>query len=271
MERRAREQLSISEKASVLFDAAREGVTVAARRAGVPRASIYRWRARAARDGVEALPPASRAGTPLEANRLDSKVQTAVIMIAKEHPYLGPAKAAQELRRRGVVVSSSAVHSTWVRNGLATLPERARAARMEMERPQASIMGNGIVSELAALRAEVARLAEQQARTISSLERQDRGRRSYARSKPVLQRALTHGQHLGVLRELFGDAMPAESRGQAEASESSSQEAAIETPAPSILTMLFGIEAVAVGKEPRTSAPPSPAISAAADGQAPHT
>lgn len=266
MKPRAREPLSRSEKASVLFDASREGVTAAARRAGVPRASIYRWRARAARDGVEALPPASRAGTPLEANRLDSKVQAAVMMIAREHPHLGPGRAAQELRRRGVVVSSSAVHSTWVRNGLATLPERARAARMEMERPQAAITDAGIVSELAALRAEVARLAEQQARTISSLERQDRGRRSYTRSGPVLQRSQTRGQKPRVLRQLFGDAMPAESPGLAETSESSSQEEAIKTAAPSILTMLFGIEAVAGGKERCNSAQPSPAIPTAADG-----
>jgi len=246
MKRRAREALSIREKASVLSEAAQIGVTAAARIAGVNRASVYRWRAKAARDGEDGLPPASRKGTALLANRLAPEIQTAVVEIARELPYLGPERAAKELAQRGIVVSASAVHSTWARHGLEVLPARAAAARKGIEDQPAPATNAELLAELSALRAAVAQLTEQQAHTMAAMDRRDRAGRAASRPKPTSFPSKGETSNTSSLfRELFGDALPAKRCEQSETPLAAPATLADKPTSAGVLSLLFGAEVMA--------------------------
>jgi len=243
MKKRAREALSIREKAEILAAAVHLGVAAAARNAGVNRASVYRWRGRAARDGADALPPASRKGTPLPANQLAPDIQAAVIEIARELPHLGPDRAAKELAQRGIAVSASAVHSTWVRHGLQALPARAAAARKGIEGQPAPTTNSELLAELSALRVAVATLTEQHAHTMAAMDRRDRAGRAAARPRPSSKRESGNGR--SFFRELFGPALPSR-YGERPETPSATPDAQREEPRPSgVLSALFGVELMA--------------------------
>jgi transposase len=260
MKRRAREALSIREKASLLSEAAHIGVTAAARSAGVNRASIYRWRAKAARDGEDGLPPASRKGSALLANRLAPEIQAAVIEIARELPYLGPQRAAKELAQRGIVVSASAVHSTWSRHGLEVVPARAAAARKGIEDQPAPATNPELLAELSALRAAVAQLTEQQAHTMAAMDRRDRAGRATARPKSTTSFP-SKGESSntrGLLREIFGDALPAKRCEQSGTPPAAPVTLADKPTSLGVLSLLFGADVMA---NARPSEPDLPARS----------
>ena len=57
-------------------------------------------------------------------NRVAPEVETAILDHALAHPCHGPTRVEQELRLKGIQVSSGGVRGAWMRNGLLTKHER---------------------------------------------------------------------------------------------------------------------------------------------------
>ena len=76
--------------------------------------------------GEAALKDLSRK-KPLVKNRVPEHVERAVVDLAIENPALGQLRASQELKQRGIMVSSSGVRSIWIRHDLETLKKRLKA------------------------------------------------------------------------------------------------------------------------------------------------
>lgn len=238
-----REGLSIQEKRRIVRDAEAVGVSTAARRANVTRASVYRWRRTINGAGWEKLPPPTREGTPLLANRVSPEIEAATIGLALNEPHLGQVRAATELRRRGFSISPAGVRNIWVRKGLGTMDERAAAAGTTIA---AGVEINH--GEAATLRAEIARLSAavgqiqtQLTHFVAVEERRERARRSHVERQHTAPCKQSSSAPVGdgILRRLFGDAIP----------EQVSPASVVEPPVPSapsaergpgILTRLFG-------------------------------
>ncbi len=91
-----------SQKAVVLEDAAKGGVTAAAKKHGISRFSIYEWqrRLRKAAAGEGPSPTSGPAPKDIEQQR-----DTELLDEWKTHPGLGPSQIVNQLRRKGVRVS----------------------------------------------------------------------------------------------------------------------------------------------------------------------
>ena len=60
-------------------------------------------------------------------NRVSSEIEEAVIAQAIANPALGQLRASNELKQRGILISSSRVRSIWLRNDLETMGKRLKA------------------------------------------------------------------------------------------------------------------------------------------------
>lgn len=93
---------------------------------GYSRDSFYRFKQLYETGGEEALHDLSRKRPNLK-NRVPQHVEEAVSEFALEFPAFGQVRAANELNRRGIMVSSSGIRLIWVRNDLETLKKRLKA------------------------------------------------------------------------------------------------------------------------------------------------
>jgi hypothetical protein len=57
-------------------------------------------------------------------NRVAAEIETAILNHALEHPYHGAMRVEQELRLKGIQVSSGGVRGVWMRHYLLTKHER---------------------------------------------------------------------------------------------------------------------------------------------------
>ena len=114
----ARAKLSILELAEYL-----KNVSQACRINGVSRQHFYDIKKAYDEQGIEGLRDKTRR-KPCIKNRVAPEVEKAVVKMAFEYPAYGQARAANELRKDGVLVSSGGVRSIWLRHNLETFQKR---------------------------------------------------------------------------------------------------------------------------------------------------
>lgn len=90
---------------------------------GVSRQHFYDIKKAYEEHGLEGLREKSRR-KPCMKNRVAPEVEEAVVNMAYEYPAYGQTRVANELRKRGILVSGGGVRSIWVRHGLETFKKR---------------------------------------------------------------------------------------------------------------------------------------------------
>jgi transposase InsO family protein len=101
-------------------------VSAACKVMGYSRDSFYRFKELFEKGGELALRDISRK-KPIFSNRVAPEVEEAAVAYAIEQPAHGPARASNELKKRGVFVSPSGLRGIWQRNDLDNFRKRLKA------------------------------------------------------------------------------------------------------------------------------------------------
>lgn len=101
-------------------------VSQACRIMGFSRDTFYRYKDAVESGGVDALFDANRR-VPNHRNRVDERIEEAIIIKATDNPALGQVRISNELRKEGMIVSPGGVRSVWLRHGLETMKKRLSA------------------------------------------------------------------------------------------------------------------------------------------------
>lgn len=100
-------------------------VSEACRLNGVSRQHFYDIKQTYEEGGMEALREKSRR-KPNHKNRVAPEIEEEVVNIAIEFPAYGQLRAANELKKHGVLISPAGVRSVWLRHGLETKKKRLK-------------------------------------------------------------------------------------------------------------------------------------------------
>jgi transposase InsO family protein len=114
-------KLSLLELAEFL-----KNVSEACRIHGCSRQHFYDIKQSYESQGIDGLKERTRR-KPCIKNRVAPEVEEEVVRVAFEYPAYGQLRASNELRRRGILVSSGGIRSIWLRHGLETFKKRLRA------------------------------------------------------------------------------------------------------------------------------------------------
>ena len=90
------------------------------------RDTFYRYQELYEKGGEPALQEISRKKANIK-NRVPEAIEQAIVGIAVSHPAYGQERAANELRRQGMVVSGSGVRSVWLRDDIESFQKRLKA------------------------------------------------------------------------------------------------------------------------------------------------
>ncbi len=127
-----RSKMSLLELAEYL-----KNVSEACRVHGVSRQHFYDLKNAFQEGGIEALRERNRR-QPNHKNRVAPEIEAEVVRIAYEYPAFGQVRAANELARRGLLISGGGVRCVWVRHDLETFKKRLR--KLEEKAAQEGIL-----------------------------------------------------------------------------------------------------------------------------------
>ena len=98
-------------------------VSEACKTFGYSRDSFYRIRDAFEIGGEQALMEISRK-KPLEKNRVEARIEGAVMVSAVEQPGWGQLRTSNELKKSGIMISPGGVRSIWMRHDMETMKKR---------------------------------------------------------------------------------------------------------------------------------------------------
>jgi transposase InsO family protein len=110
-------------------------VSQACKLMGMSRDTFYRYRSAVEDGGVDALFDQNRRKPNIK-NRVDARVEKAVMSYAIDFPAHGQHRASNELRKLGTFVSGSGVRSIWLRHGLENFKARLKALESKVASEQ---------------------------------------------------------------------------------------------------------------------------------------